>query len=96
MAHIGIRDLQKLSSETIGELPGPTPIKSGDRTVAMLVPLKASDPEHLAAVLGWAEELAKGRDRDADTAALAAFGDVDTTNWSVEAVREHMARARSK
>ena len=87
MAHISIRDLQKISGETIGALPGPTPIKSGDRTVALLIPLKAADPERLAAVLARAEALAKGRDVAADDAALAAFGDVDPIDWSVEAVR---------
>jgi hypothetical protein len=87
MNHISIRDLQKLSGETIGALPGPTPVKSGDRTVGLLVPLKAADPERLAAVLARAEALAKGRDSAADDAALAPFGEVDPVDWSVEAVR---------
>jgi len=72
MAHISIRDLQKLSAETIGALPGPTAVKSGGRTVGLLVPLKATDPDRLAAVL---------------TRALAPFGEVDPVDWSVEAVR---------
>jgi len=87
MNHISIRDLQKLSGETIGALPGPTPVKSGDRTVALLVPLKAADPDRLAAVLARAEALAKGRDAAVDDAALAPFGEVDPVDWSVEAVR---------
>src|SRR6266851_8754967 len=87
MSHISIRDLQKLSGETIGALPGPTPVKSGDRTVGLLVPLKAADPDRLAAVLARAEALAKGRDSAADDAALAAFGEVDPVAWSVDAVR---------
>ena len=87
MNHISIRDLQKLSRETIGALPGPTPVKSGDRTVGLLVPLKAADAERLAAVLAQAEALAKGRDAAADDAALAPFGEVDPVDWSVEAVR---------
>jgi hypothetical protein len=62
MDHISIRDLRKLSAESIGALSGPTPVKSGDRTVALLVPLKATDPDRLAAVLIRAEALAKGRD----------------------------------
>ena len=89
MGHISIRDLQKMSSETIGALPGPTAVKSGDRTVALLVPLKAADPDRLAAVLARAEALAKGRDRAADDAALAKMG-VDPTDWSLEAVRTLM------
>jgi hypothetical protein len=86
MAHISIRDLQKISGEAIQALPGPTPVKSGDRTVALLIPLKAADPERLLAVLMRAEALAKGRDAAADDAALADMG-VDPTNWSIEAVR---------
>ena len=91
MNHISIRDLQKMSGETIGALPGPTPVKSGDRTIGLLVPLKAADPDRLAAVLARAEALAQGRDPAADDAALAAFGEVDPTNWSVKAVRKLMA-----
>jgi hypothetical protein len=83
MNHICIRDLQKLSGETIGALPGPTPVKSGDRTVGLLVPLKAADPDRLAAVLARAEALAKGGDSAADDAALAPFGEVDPVDWSV-------------
>jgi hypothetical protein len=91
MTHISIRDLQKISGETIGALPGPTPVKSGDRTVGLLVPLKAADPDRLAAVLARAEALAKGRDPAADDAALAPFGKVDPVDWSVEAVHALMA-----
>jgi hypothetical protein len=86
MSHISIRDLRKISEEAIGALPGPTPVKSGDRTVGLLVPLKAADPERLAAVLARAEALARGRDIAADTAALAEFGDVDPSDWSIRAV----------
>jgi hypothetical protein len=56
----------------------------------MVVPLKAADPDRLAAVLARAEALAKGqdsRDSAADDAALAPFGEVDQVDWSVEAVR---------
>lgn len=91
MTHISIRDLQKLSSESIAALPGPTPVKSGDRTVAMLVPLKPTDLDQLNAALAWSEELAKGRDHAADDAALAQYGEVDPINWSEEAVRELLA-----
>ena len=86
MAHISIRDLQKISGETIAALPGPTPVRSGDRTVGFLFPLKPVDRERLAAVMARAEALAEGRDPAADDAALAAFGDVDPTNWTEEAV----------
>jgi hypothetical protein len=92
MSHISIRDLQKISGETIRALPGPTPVKSGSRTVGLLVPLKAADPDRLAAVLAHAEALAKGRDAAADDAALAPFGEVDLVDWSIEAVRILMAK----
>lgn len=90
MIHLSIRDLQKISGETIGALPGPTPVKSGDRTVGLLVPLRAANPDRLAAVLARAEALATGRDPAADDAALAPFGDVDPVDWSIEAVRALM------
>jgi hypothetical protein len=74
MSHISIRALQKISGETIGALPGPTAIKSGDRTIGLLIPLKRSDPRRLAEVLAKAERLARKRSRAEDDAALAAMG----------------------
>ena len=93
MGHISIRDLQKISGEAIGALPGPTPVKSGDRTVGLLIPLKAADPDRLAAVLARAEALATRRDPASDDAALVAMG-VDPTDWSVKAVRALRAKPR--
>jgi hypothetical protein len=93
MAHISIRDLQKISGEAIGALTGPTPVKSGDRTVGLLIPLKAANPDHLAAVLARAASLAKERDHAADEAALMDMG-IDPTNWSVEAVKALIASHR--
>lgn len=55
--------------------------------VRLLIPLKAADPDRLAAALARAEALAKGRDVAAEDAALAAFGDVDPVDWSVAAVK---------
>ena len=63
-------------------------VKSGDRTVGLLVPLKAADPDRLAAILKRAEALARGRDVAADDKALAQFGDVDPVDWSIDAVRQ--------
>lgn len=94
--YLSIRDLQKISGETIRGLRGPTPIKSGDRTIGILVPLKAADPERLAAVLARAESLARGRDAARDDEALRGFGDVDPVNWSVEEVRKLMAETRQR
>lgn len=90
MAHVSIRDLQKISGEG---LPGPTPVKSGDRTVGLLIPLNAADPDRLAAVLARAEAFAKHRDPAEDDTALAAMG-IDPANWSVEAVRALKAERR--
>ena len=90
MAHISIRDLQKMSSETIAKLPGPTPVKSGDQTVAMLVPLSKPDIARLRALMEEAEALAKTRDRKADDEALIAAG-ADTTDWTFEAVKRFLA-----
>jgi hypothetical protein len=87
MGHLSIRDLQKISGEAISALPGPTAVKSGSRTVGLLIPFKRTDPDELAAILAQAEELARGRDPKADDEALRAFGDVDPTNWSFDAVR---------
>jgi hypothetical protein len=95
MNHISIRDLQKISGETISALPGPVPVKSGDRTVAILVPLKRANMDRLKATLARAEKLAKGRDPKKDDAALAAMG-VDPTNWSAAAVRKLLARPRKR
>jgi hypothetical protein len=86
MAHLSIRDLQKISGEAISALPGPTAVKSGDRTVALLIPLKKPDPERLDAVLAKAKELAKSRDRAAELEVLATYGDVDLTEWTPEMV----------
>ncbi len=93
MTHISVRDLQKISGETISALKGPTPVKSGNRTIGLLVPLKAADPAKLAAVLRRAEAMARGRSARADDAALAPFGTVDPVDWSIAAVRK-LKRAR--
>jgi hypothetical protein len=92
VASIGIRELQKISGEAIGALEGPTAIKSGARTVGLLVPLKTADPDRLAVVLARAEELARSRDCAADDATLAAYGPVDPVDWSIEAVRALTAK----
>jgi hypothetical protein len=90
MAHISIRDLQKMSSETIAKLAGPTPVKSGDVTVAILTPMSKPDIARLRAVVEKAEALAKTRDRKADDEILIAAG-ADTTDWTIEAVKRFMA-----
>ena len=94
MNHISIRDLQKISGKAISELAGTTPVKSGDRTIALLIPLRRANLDRLRTTLTKAERLAKGRDPKEDDAALAKFGDVDPTNWSVEAIRKLQAEYR--
>lgn len=96
MSYISIRDLQKISSEAIGALSGPTAVKSGDRTVGLLVPLKSADPDRLAAVLSRAEKLARGRNVAADDKELAKFGEVDPVNWSLAAVRRLTSKRKQK
>jgi hypothetical protein len=92
MTSIGIRELQKISGEAIGNLGGPTAIKSGARTVGLLIPLKSADPDRLAAVLARAEKLARSHDPAKDDAALSAYGPVDPVDWSIEAARAATAK----
>jgi hypothetical protein len=88
MSFLSIRDLQKISGETIGALEGPTPVKAGERTIGVLIPLKVGDADKLMSVLKRAERLAKKRDPKQDERLLAEFGEVDPVNWSVAAVKK--------
>jgi hypothetical protein len=88
MSFLSIRDLQKISGETIGALEGPTPVKAGERTIGVLIPLKVGDADKLVSVLKRAERLAKKRDPKQDEKLLAEFGEVDPVNWSVAAVKK--------
>jgi hypothetical protein len=63
--------------------------------VGLMLMLKATNFDRLAAVLARAEALAKGRDAAADDEALALFGEVEPVDWSVEAVRALAAERRS-
>jgi hypothetical protein len=93
MSHISIRALQKISGETIDALPGPTAIKSGDRTIGLLIPLKRPDPRRLAVVLAKAERLASKRSRAEDDAALAAAG-VDPAGWPASPLKSRPRKRR--
>src|ERR1044071_2511287 len=86
MGYISIRELQKMSGEKIQRLPGMTPIKSGDRTVGLLIPFKKPNAKRLRAALKIAEELAKKRDPKEDEAFLRKIG-ADPTNYDEETVR---------
>jgi hypothetical protein len=87
MAHISIRDLQKISGEAISNLPGATAVKSGGRTVALLIPLKRPDPERLRAWAEKVEAMARERDPAEDERFLRELG-ADPTVWSADAIRE--------
>jgi hypothetical protein len=95
MKPLTIRDLQKLSSKSIAALPGPTPVKSGERTVAILTPIKPPNSKELERALKEAKEAALKRDPIADDAALRAAG-VDPAGFPDEAIdsrlAEHVAR----
>jgi hypothetical protein len=93
MGYISIRDLQKLSGDKIQRLPGATPIKSGDRTVALLIPFKKPNMKRLRATLAEAEELARTRDPREDEAFLRKVG-ADSTKWTEEAVSKLRAQDR--
>jgi hypothetical protein len=86
MDYLGIRDLQKISGEAIAALSGPTPIKSGNRTVGILIPLRRANLTRLSETLARAEVLSRGRDPTTDDEALREFGEIDPTDWSREAV----------
>ncbi|MBR2691749.1 MAG: hypothetical protein IKE42_28165 [Aquamicrobium sp.] len=53
---VTMRELQKMSAATIKALPHAVPIKSGDETVGMLMPLKKPNPERMKEVLDRIEE----------------------------------------
>ena len=92
---ITMRELQTLSADKIEALEGSTPVKSGERTVAILTPLKKADMERLTKVLLKAERLAKKRDHAADDAALRALGiEVDETDWSFAAMRRSQRKRK--
>lgn len=90
---ITIRDLQKISTETIAGLDGGTPVTSGETTVAILTPLKKANLTRLRKALLKAERLAHGRDPKAEDALLRKLGiAVDKTDWSFAGRRRTKAR----
>jgi len=96
MGHLSIRDLQKISGEAIQSLPGLTPIRSGDRTVGFLMPLRRANPERLRQLAERMEALAKERnDPEGDDRVLREAG-ADLTDWSIAATERFMAEARAE
>jgi len=82
MGHITIRGLTKISAAAIESLPGATPVKSGNRTVALLLPIKPANRARLLATEKRAKALARGRDPARDNAALSVYGEVDPRDYS--------------
>lgn len=51
MSSISMRELQKLSAGAIEALPDVTPVRNGERTVALLVPIRLAPADRVAGVL---------------------------------------------
>ena len=73
---VTMRELQKMSAATIKALPHAVPIKSGDETVGMLMPLRKPDPERMKKVLDRIEQ-------------HYAELDPDTKDWLEQFLKEH-------
>ncbi len=58
---ITMRELQKMSAGAISAMPHALPIKSGNDTVAVLVPMHRASPEFLASVLARIDAAAAAR-----------------------------------
>jgi hypothetical protein len=95
MGHLSIRDLQKISGEAIENLPGTTAIKSGDRTIALLTPLRKPDRERLRAWVDRVEAMARERDPAEDERFLREIG-ADPTDWSQEAIKAFIAEEKQR
>ncbi|HEY3799816.1 MAG TPA: hypothetical protein VGL58_15815 [Caulobacteraceae bacterium] len=96
MGHLSIRDLQKISGEAIQSLPGLTPIRSGDRTVGFLMPVRKANDDRLRAFAEKMEALARERnDPEGDDRILREAG-ADLTDWSLAATEKFMAEARAE
>lgn len=70
---ITMRELQKISAATIEALPHPVPIKSGDRTVAILSPLPRRIPPEGIRRIEAAIEAARATRSPEFEARLAAY-----------------------
>jgi hypothetical protein len=96
MGYLSIRDLQKISERTMSALSGPTPVKSGERTVAILIPLRKPDPKKLAA---WAKEVARlraTRDPAEDDKFFADNPDLDPTDYTPELIAKLQGRTLAR
>jgi hypothetical protein len=80
MTHLGIRDLQKLSADTLRGLDGPVSVKSGSEIVGLLIPVRPVDPARAEAALEAARDRL-AREPAADAAFLRNNPDIDPTVW---------------
>lgn len=69
---ITMRELQKISAQTIEALPHPVPIKSGGRTVAMLHPIRRGNDAAWERAMEAIEKARAVRSKEFD-ARLAAY-----------------------
>jgi hypothetical protein len=73
---ISMRELQKMSAAQIRAMPGPTPIKSGDETVGLLVPAAAVDAQRIFDAETRAIELARLRTPEQNAEVAKALDEI--------------------
>lgn len=72
---ITMRELQKMSAGAIAALPHSVPIKSGNDTVAVLVPIHRASPEFVASVLARIDAAAAARTPEQNALIEEVLGD---------------------
>lgn len=74
-AALTMRDLQKVSAQTLRSLPSAMPVKCGAETVALLMPIKRASPALVAEVFAQIDNAAAGRDRATKQAIAQHLGE---------------------
>jgi hypothetical protein len=93
---ISMRELQKLSSATIEALEHPVPIRNGDRTVALLVPLGRSAERDAAwERFGRAAEVVSAQRPAEEQAALDAYLDDLDAGLDLEEAKRRLDERRA-
>jgi hypothetical protein len=72
---VTMRELQKMSAGAIEALPHPVPIKSGDRTVGILSPMRKPDPDAWDRAMRAIEIARQARSKEVDALLAAAAGE---------------------
>lgn len=72
---VTMRELQKMSAAAIEALPHPVPIKSGERTVGVLSPVRKPDPEAWDRAMQMIRAAAESRSKEIDALLAAAAGE---------------------